>query len=131
MAVSTDTERATTSRVEQLDDRDVRALTEYLVVLPDVGRARGAPGLYVVYSQDGRHRYLVDIDTGACECDDSFYRDPRNGCKHVRRARYEFGERAIPAWVDRSKIDPALLQPRATAENEHSTETTARALSDR
>jgi hypothetical protein len=90
-----------------LDDRDVDALTQYFTVLEDVGQARGADGLYVVVSQSGRE-YLVDIETGACECDDAFYRDPDGGCKHVRRCEFATGRREIPDWVDRSRVDAQL-----------------------
>lgn len=80
-----------------LDPRDVRALTEYLTVLGDIGRARGADDLYLVVSQSGRE-YLVDGRTGACECSDHRYRGVR--CKHARRVEFATGERAVPAGVD-------------------------------
>lgn len=44
---------------EDVDDLDRRALTEYLTVLDDVGRARGAAELYLVVSRSGRE-YLAD-----------------------------------------------------------------------
>jgi hypothetical protein len=81
----------------ELDDRDVRALTEYLTVVPE------APGLYTVTSQSGRE-YTVDVETGACTCKDAEYRDPKGGCKHARRVRYETGERALPASLDREGL---------------------------
>lgn len=80
-----------------LEPRDVRALTQYLTVLDDVGRARGADGLYLVVSQSGSE-YLVDGRTGACECSDHEYRDVH--CKHARRVDFATGKRAIPAGVD-------------------------------
>ena len=49
--------------VEDLSRREVRALTERLVILD-----RDAPGLFTVYSEEGR-RYTDDIqDGGACTC---------------------------------------------------------------
>ena len=90
-----------------LDRRDTAALTEYMTVLDDVGRARHAPFLYSVTSQSGRE-YLVDVTTGACECDDAFYRQPDGGCKHLRRVQFATGRRDIPEWADRSRIDPDL-----------------------
>jgi hypothetical protein len=90
-----------------LDGRDVAALTQYMTTLEDVDRARGADSLYVVVAQSGRE-YLVDAETGACECDDSFYRHPEGGCKHVRRVEFATGRREIPAWVDRSRVDAQL-----------------------
>lgn len=93
--------------VEQLDERDAAALTEYMSVLADIGRARGAPGLYTVVGQNGG-TYLVDTDTGACECPDHEYRDVR--CKHVRRVAFATGQRDLPEWVDRDAVDPDLGQ---------------------
>lgn len=79
-----------------LDERDRRALTEYLTVLENIGRAKDAPGLYLVVSHSGRE-YLLDMVTGACECADSAYRRPDGGCKHVRRVSFEIGQRQVPA----------------------------------
>ncbi len=94
---------ATDSSIE-FEQRDARALTQYLTVLPEHGRARDADGLYVVVSESGSS-YLVDVRHGACECPDAEYRDPDGGCKHVRRVRYGTGERAIPAWVDPTAVN--------------------------
>ena len=94
-----------TGPIQDLSDRAVSALTEYMTTLDDVGRARDADGLYVVVSQSGRE-YLVDVETGACECDDAFYRDAT--CKHQHRAAFATGRRSVPAWVDRSRVDPQL-----------------------
>ena len=92
-----------------LEDRDVRALTEYMSVLSDVGMVAGAEGLYTVVSESGRS-YTVDIETGACDCDDAFYRNPKGGCKHVRRVRFATGRRAIPGWVNEDAVDDQLGQ---------------------
>lgn len=88
----------TSAEVEgtDLEPRDVRALTEYLTVLEDAGRARGAADLYLVVSQSGRE-YLVDARTDACECPDAEHRRPDGGCKHVRRVAYATGARPVPA----------------------------------
>ena len=94
---------ATESSID-IEPRDVRALTQYLTVLPEHGRARNAEGLYVVVSESGSS-YLVDARQGACECPDARYRDPDGGCKHVRRVRYATGERAIPSWVDPTAVN--------------------------
>lgn len=93
--------------LEPLSERDVRALTESMMALEDMGAAAGAAGLYVVVSESGRS-YLVDVEAGACECDDAFYRDPKGGCKHVRRVEFATERREIPAWVDRSAVDDQL-----------------------
>ena len=91
--------------VETLDSRDVRALTQYLTVLDDVGRARDAEDLYLVVSESG-NEYLVDARAGTCECPDHRYRECR--CKHLRRVAFATGEREIPAWVDREAVDDQL-----------------------
>jgi hypothetical protein len=91
--------------IETLDNRDVRALTQYLTVLDDVGRARDAEDLYVVVSESG-NEYLVDARAGTCECPDHRYRERQ--CKHLRRVAFATGEREIPAWVDRGAIDDQL-----------------------
>ena len=95
--------------VDVLDRRDADALTRSMAVLDDVGRAQGAPGLFVVVSDSGRS-YLVNEENGACECDDSFYRDPEGGCIHYRRLQYATGEREIPDWVNHDRVDPQLGQ---------------------
>lgn len=106
-----------TAHDHDLDARDARALTEYMTVLDDLGRARDADGLYVVVSQSGSE-YLVDADTGACECPDAEYRDMR--CKHVRRVAFATGARPIPTWTDRDALDDQLgahvdAEPRVVA----------------
>jgi hypothetical protein len=78
-----------------LEPRNVRALTEYLTVLEDVGRT--ADGLYLVVSQSGAE-YLVDARTGACECPDHEYRGIHS--KHARRVAFATGERPVPADVN-------------------------------
>ena len=53
---------------------------------------------------------IVTAENGACECDDSFYRDPEGGCIHYRRLQYATGERDIPDWVNHDRVDPQLGQ---------------------
>jgi hypothetical protein len=93
--------------LEPLSDRDVRALTECMTTLEDLGAVAGADGLYVVISESGRS-YTVDVSNGVCTCDDAFYRQPEGGCKHVRRVAFATERREIPAWVDRSAVDGQL-----------------------
>jgi len=90
-----------------LEERDARALTRCMAVLDDVGRARGASGLYLVVSDSGRE-YLVDADSQACECDDSFYRNPSGGCIHARRVAFATGARELPEWVQENRVDDRL-----------------------
>jgi predicted nucleic acid-binding Zn finger protein len=88
--------------LDHLDDRDRRALTEHISVCPDVGEARGAPGLFVVVGEHGGGEYLVDTHEGACTCPDAEYNLPdgdRETCKHVAAARFATGRREIPAGV--------------------------------
>jgi len=77
-----------------LDPRTERALTEYLTVLPDEGRAHGADDIFTVVSQSGE-TYLVDTRLEACECPDHEYREAR--CKHLRRVAFATGAEPIPA----------------------------------
>ena len=91
--------------IDALDAVDVRALTQYLTVLDDVGRARDAEDFYVVVSESGK-QYLVDVRAGTCECPDHQYRERR--CKHLRRVAFATGDREIPAWVDRENVDDQL-----------------------
>jgi hypothetical protein len=90
---------------QHLDERAARALTQFLTVLDDIGRARGAPDLYMVVSESG-NEYLVDARHGACECPDAEYRDVT--CKHQHRVAFATGRREIPDWVDADAVDPQL-----------------------
>lgn len=102
---------ATTQRSppRDLDSRSISALTELLFAFDDLGWAADAPGCWIVFSETGRE-YRVDAETGACTCDDAFYRRPEGGCKHVRRVEFLTRRREIPEWVDRSRVDPWLLE---------------------
>lgn len=86
---------------QTLDELDVRALRECMTVVKE------APGMYLVASASG-NAYTVDARGGACECPDFQWRE--RYCKHARRVDFARGERVIPAWVDRSKVDPLLGQ---------------------
>jgi len=87
MAVTTSVEEAA-----RLDDRDIRALSEWMTVFVE------APGMFRVVSEGPE--YLVDLETETCECPDSKHRDPNGGCKHIRRVRFTIGARDIPACVE-------------------------------
>jgi hypothetical protein len=82
-----------------LDQRDVRALTEYMTTLPLGG------DVYSVTTQSGSE-YRVDALEARCTCADHRYRDVR--CKHIRRIAFATGERPIPAWVDADEVDAQL-----------------------
>lgn len=95
----------TTTDVVSLEDHEVRALTEKMSVLPDIGWARGAPGLYVVVSESGV-TYRVDLEADRCSCPSQFYHG--GSCKHVARVAYATGAREIPEWVNQRRVDPHL-----------------------
>ena len=92
--------------LEIIDERDARALTQPMTVMDSVGIVRGADGMYEVTTE---HEYIVDLEapSGArCLCDDHKFR--RVECKHIRRVRFEIGDREIPAWVDPDDVDGVL-----------------------
>jgi hypothetical protein len=83
-----------------LEERDVRALTEYMAVLPEGG------DIYTVVGQNENGEYRVDAREGRCTCPDHEYREVR--CKHIRRVAFATGERVVPAWVDANEVDAQL-----------------------
>ena len=89
-----------------IETRTERALTECMSILPNHGRADGAPGLFVVIGENCNGEYLVDTRTESCECKDAKYRDPEGGCKHLRRCRIATGENPVPAGaLDEITVD--------------------------
>lgn len=102
--------RADAAAAANLDQRDVRALTEHLHAFPDHGLVEGAPGLWIVFSEDGEGEYVVDARHGRCECDDMRYNRPAGGCKHVRRVKFRTGARTIPDVVQRRALDDRLRE---------------------
>jgi hypothetical protein len=89
--------KSETNAKDCIESRTKRALDECMTVLPNHGRAAGAPDLFVVIGENGRGEYLVDTRTESCECKDAKYRDPEGGCKHLRRCRIATGETPVPA----------------------------------
>ncbi|WP_053966630.1 hypothetical protein [Haloarcula rubripromontorii] len=87
-----------------LEQRDVRALTEYMTTLPVGG------DMYSVTTQSGSE-YRVDALEGRCTCPDKQY-NLKDGelCKHERRVRFATGQWAIPAWIDADEVDAQLGQ---------------------
>lgn len=81
-----------------LTARDVRALTEYMSVLPDGG------DVFTVVSEGPT--YAVAAREGRCTCPDHQYREER--CKHLRRVAFATGDRPVPAHVDVAAVDPDL-----------------------
>jgi len=85
-----------------LEQRDVRALTEYMTTLPVGG------DMYSVTTQSGSE-YRVDALEGRCTCPDKQYNlEDGELCKHERRVRFATGQWAIPAWVDADEVDGQL-----------------------
>ena len=75
-----------------IDERAIRALCEYMTVTVDE-----EVDLAEVHSSSGRC-YVVDLRTGACECEDAIYNLPDDArCKHAIRARWATGRDPIPA----------------------------------
>lgn len=89
---------------DHLAKRDVRALTEAMVVdeydldLWNEDEVR-------VYSGENSE-YVVNAKLGHCECTDHAVRGV--SCKHIRRAQFALGLRAIPEWVRFDRMDPTL-----------------------
>jgi len=84
----------------EFDDRDVRALTEYMTVLGGDG------DVFTVVGENENGEYQVDARKGRCTCPDHEYRNAR--CKHIRRVAFATGDRAIPAWIDTDSVDDQL-----------------------
>ncbi|WP_202614569.1 hypothetical protein [Halostella litorea] len=95
-------ESSVTDERTELEKRDVRALTEYMTVLPQGG------DIYEVVSESG-NSYSVDGIEGRCTCPDKQYNlEDGEMCKHERRVRFATGQWAVPAWTDPDAIDPQL-----------------------
>lgn len=95
-------ESSVTDGRTDLEQRDVRALTEYMTTLSLGG------DVYSVTTQSGSE-YRVDALEGRCTCPDKQHNlEDGELCKHERRVRFATGEWAVPAWADRSAIDPQI-----------------------
>jgi len=95
----------TTDTTPDLEQRDVRALTEPMVVDADDPALHNDDEVYV-YSED--RRYVVNLAAPYCDCSDQHYRTPAGGCKHLRRARFALGRREVPAWIQTDRLDDQL-----------------------
>jgi hypothetical protein len=85
------------------DERSLRALEEYLTVMPDA-----IPGedMVRVVSQSGA-QYPVDLQGERCACEDYEYNIDGGRCKHIRRALWATGREAIPADVaEAAEVEP-------------------------
>jgi predicted nucleic acid-binding Zn finger protein len=89
--------------VSDVEPRTLRALEEYMTVLPEEGT-----GLCKVYTESGSE-YTVDPHDGACTCPDMRHNLGHNeSCKHVRRARFALGIDAVPTDVDGVDVNEEL-----------------------
>ena len=77
------------------DRRAYRAHTEDMLALPKVDTG-DCTGVYQVHSQSGK-TYVVDVESGACNCPDAVHNSPENGCKHARRVAIEISDGVLPA----------------------------------
>jgi hypothetical protein len=97
-----ESESSATADSIDLEERDVRALTEYMTTLPLGG------DVYSVTTESGSE-YRVDALEGRCTCPDKQYNlEDGELCKHERRVRFATGQWAIPAWVDADEVDGQL-----------------------
>jgi hypothetical protein len=87
---------------KDLEQRSVRALTEYMTVLSEGG------DIYSVTTESG-NSYRVDARKSRCTCKDYQYNlSDSEKCKHIRRYEFATGERKIPTWANDDAVDPRL-----------------------
>ena len=92
----------TNERIETIDDRTIRALTEKMTVLSKGGN------VYAVNTESGNEYYVDAHNDSRCTCPDSEYGEPEGGCKHYRRVQFATGDRTIPDCLDKERVDPQL-----------------------
>jgi hypothetical protein len=103
--VEKSTEAEDTDEADEFGDRQLRAVEEYLTVMPDGVDARG---MVRVVSHTG-DEYTVDVRDEACTCPDFEHRggDENGRCKHVYRALWATGREAMPAdLVEAADVEP-------------------------
>lgn len=84
---------------EQIDDRDARALTEHITVVPTYDGTGDVGGV----SESGRS-CRIDTDALEGDCPDAEYNCDDGRCKHTRRYEFAAQIRELPEWVDESAI---------------------------
>jgi len=88
----------TTQDSTELESRTERSLTECMTIMPNHPSADGSDNLFVVVGENENGEYLVNLDSGSCQCADAQYNlDDDESCKHVRRVRIAKGETPVPA----------------------------------
>ncbi|MDS0280322.1 hypothetical protein NDI85_21285 [Halomicroarcula sp. S1AR25-4] len=106
MAATADAGDVDLAALAQLDDRDVKALTEPMDIYADDPATRDEQ--VAVYNHGTR--YVIDLVAETCTCPDMLHRRPDGGCKHCRRIQFLRGEREIPAGVDPDALDETLRE---------------------
>jgi hypothetical protein len=102
---STDKNVSDARDASEFGARQVRAVEEYLTVMPD---AVEGEGMVKVVSQSGEE-YIVDAVEERCECPDFEHRegDEDGRCKHIYRARWATGRDALPVdLVEAVEMEP-------------------------
>lgn len=102
--------QTTGTHPEDISADAARALTECMTVVVNDPECWSDDEV-MVYSSSGA-RYTVNVAVGFCECPSDQYHD--GPCKHRERAAYALGHKQIPSWVDRDRVDPVLLDRRAS-----------------
>jgi len=91
---------ATITALAQLDDRDIKALTEPFDL---VGNDPACRADQVAVYHRGTRR-VVDPAAGVCDCPDMLHRRPDGGCKHLRAVWFATGELEVPSGIDRTAL---------------------------
>jgi len=104
------------SPTSNVSDRDKRALTETMTVnyWDDPGVYDHQVAVYSSHKEGGKwvtERYAVNPSAGICDCGDMVHRRPTEGCKHIRRVRFEMGERLIPPAIDTETLADGIKRP--------------------
>jgi hypothetical protein len=104
MSARTESATQQVQQLAQLDERDVRALTEPMDVYVDDPATADGDHEVAVYNEGERR--LVNVDVGFCDCPDAHYRQAH--CKHLRRVEFALGRRAVPAGIRTEALDDGL-----------------------
>jgi len=94
------TANTTIAALAQLDDRDIKALTEPFDLIGNDPACR--EDQVAVYHRGQRR--IVDPDVGVCDCPDMLHRRPDDGCKHLRAVWFATGELEVPPGIDRAAL---------------------------
>ncbi|MDL5363911.1 hypothetical protein [Halalkalicoccus sp. NIPERK01] len=78
-----------------------------MIIVPD----GDGTAMFDVYSATNGENtiYTVDLRAEVCTCADFRHREPKGGCKHIRRVKLALGLMPVPAGID---LDEALVHDR-------------------